>query len=97
MRHEARIVLVDDHTVDAPPSRHMLVVRNEDVPGVIGRVGTILGGADVNIADMHVGRAPSGASALMVIATSGPVPAEVRDTLAASEGIVEVHALELAG
>ena len=95
MRHEPRIVSVDDHTVDAPPSRHMVVVRNEDVPGVIGRVGTILGDAGVNIADMHVGRAPSGESALMVLATSGPVPAEVRAALAAADGIVEVHALEL--
>ena len=95
LRHEPRIVLVDEHTVDTPPSRHMLVVRNDDRPGVIGRVGTILGDAGVNIADMHVGRSPAGESALMVIATSGPVPADAVAALNAAEGIVAVHTIEL--
>ena len=55
----------------------MLVVRNDDRPGMIGQVGTILGEAGVNIADMDVGQAASGASAMMVLATTEAVPAEV--------------------
>ena len=51
-----RIVGIDDHIVDLPPSSHMLVVRNDDVPGMIGTVGTILGDAGVNIDDMDVGQ-----------------------------------------
>ena len=42
---EPRIVVVDDHMVEVPPSTHMLVVRNDDRPGVIGIVGTALGTA----------------------------------------------------
>ncbi|MBI2710307.1 MAG: phosphoglycerate dehydrogenase [Actinobacteria bacterium] len=93
LQAEARIVVVDDHTVDVPPADHMLVVRNDDRPGVIGRVGTILGDAGININDMDVGRSPEGASALMVVATSSPVPAPVQDALRAAEGVVSVAAL----
>src|SRR5207245_2516028 len=49
---QPRIVAIDDHIVDLPPSRHMLVVRNDDRPGMIGAVGSTLGRAGVNISDM---------------------------------------------
>jgi D-3-phosphoglycerate dehydrogenase / 2-oxoglutarate reductase len=93
---DPQIVLVDDHTVTVPPSNNMLVVRNDDRPGVIGRVGTILGDAGVNIADMDVGRSPDGASALMVVATTEPVPEELRTALAAADGVVEVSIISRA-
>lgn len=96
LRGEPRIVVVDDHAVEVPPARHMIVVRNDDQPGVIGRVGTILGDAGVNIADMHVGRSAAGESALMVLATSQPASAAAVDALAAADGIVSVHAVDLA-
>lgn len=95
LRSEPRLVLVDDHSVDVPPSSHMLVVRNDDRPGVIGTVGTILGDAGVNIADMDVGQSAEGASALMVISTGDPAPAEVQEALRAAPGIHSVHAIEL--
>jgi D-3-phosphoglycerate dehydrogenase len=91
---QPRLVMVDEHTVDVPPADHMLVIRNEDRPGVIGIVGTILGDAGVNIADMDVGLGPSGESALMLIATSSPAPRDVVDRLRAADGIVSVHAVE---
>ena len=72
-----RIVGIDDHIVDAPPSAHMVVVRNDDVPGVIGTVGSILGDAKVNIDNMVVGRTSSGAAALMVLSTAAPVGDDV--------------------
>ena len=90
---EARLVTVDDHRVDVPPANHMLVVRNDDRPGMIGKVGTIVGEAGVNIADMDVGQAASGASAMMVLATTEEVPSEVADTLRAVEGITSVDTL----
>jgi D-3-phosphoglycerate dehydrogenase len=71
----------------------MLEVRNDDRPGVIGLVGTLLGNAGVNISDMDVGRAAVAGSALMVIAPSGPVPAEVLQQLRDAPGITSVHAL----
>ena len=75
--------MVDDHTVDLPPARHMLVVRNDDRPGMISTVAGALGDVDINIANIHVGQSPSGASALQVLATSQPVPADVVERLAA--------------
>ena len=92
-RRQARIVLVDDHITDVPPSDHMLVVRNDDRPGVIGVVGTLLGNHDVNIADMDVGRALTPGTALMVIAPTAEVGETVLDELRAAPGIIEVIAL----
>jgi D-3-phosphoglycerate dehydrogenase / 2-oxoglutarate reductase len=90
---EARLVIVDDHRVDLPPANHMLVVRNDDRPGMIGKVGTIVGEAGINIADMDVGQSASGVSALMVLATTEAVPAETQDALRAVDGIVSVASL----
>ncbi|MEZ5139589.1 MAG: phosphoglycerate dehydrogenase [Acidimicrobiales bacterium] len=90
LKAEPRIVQIERHTLDMPPADDLLVVRNDDRPGVIGRVGTILGDAGVNIADMEVGRSPEPDSALMVIATTAPVPAEVVDALRAADGVTSV-------
>jgi len=92
-RRQARIVMVDEHGTDVPPSNHMLVVRNDDRPGVIGLVGTLLGRHNVNIADMDVGRADRPGTALMVIAPTGDVPEEVLEELRAQPGIIEVTSL----
>jgi D-3-phosphoglycerate dehydrogenase / 2-oxoglutarate reductase len=89
------IVAIDDHTVDLPPSSHMLVVRNDDVPGMIGRVGTILGEAGVNIDDMDVGKTAEGQAALMALSTAEPVPDSVVDMLRAQNGVVDARAIEL--
>jgi D-3-phosphoglycerate dehydrogenase len=95
-KHDApRIVGLDEHIVDLPPSSHMLVVRNADVPGMIGTVGTILGRAGVNIADMDVGRSPTGEAAMMAISTSEPVPGAVVDEIRACDGVLDAKAIEL--
>jgi len=73
----------------------MLVVKNADVPGVIGRVGTILGDAGLNIADMEVGRGPGGEHALMVISIDSPCGADTLDTLRAADGILDVNSIDL--
>jgi D-3-phosphoglycerate dehydrogenase len=95
LRAEPRLVMVDEHIVDMPPSNHMLVVRNDDRPGMIGVVGTLLGDAGVNIDDMDVGRSPDKPTAVMVLATQAPVPAEIQDRLRAHEGILSVHAIDV--
>ena len=92
-RRQARIVMVDDHVTDVPPADNMLVVRNDDRPGVIGLVGTLLGNAGVNIADMDVGRAITPGTALMVIAPTAEVTADVLAQLRAAPGIIEVTTL----
>jgi len=90
LRAEPRLVQIDGRSVDVPPSPHLLIVNNDDRPGVIGRAGTILGEAGVNIADMDVGRSKDRDGALMVIATTEGVPGEVADALRAADGITSV-------
>jgi D-3-phosphoglycerate dehydrogenase len=90
-----RIVGIDDHAVDLPPSRHMLVVHNDDRPGMIGTVGVVLGEAGVNISDMDVGRSPSGDAALMALATDSAVPTSVLEDLSSRPGISLAKAIEL--
>jgi D-3-phosphoglycerate dehydrogenase len=92
-RLEQRIVMIDEHTFDVPPADHMLMVTNDDRPGVIGAVGTILGDAGVNIADMDVGRAELTGTAVMLIAPSSIVPTVVVDALRAAPGIIHVATL----
>lgn len=93
-RGEAAIVKIDDHSVDVPPADHMLVVRNDDRPGMIAVVAQTLADAGINIDDMHLGRSTtSGQASLMVLATSPAVPAEVLATLVATDGIESAHVL----
>jgi D-3-phosphoglycerate dehydrogenase len=94
LRDEARIVQIDDHDIDVPPSPYMLVVRNDDRPGVIGGVGTVLGEAGINIDNMDVGRDRARDSAMMVIAATEPVGASVVDKLLASDGVLSVDVID---
>ena len=94
LRLEPRIVMVDDHSVEVPPSRHLLVVRNDDRPGMIGVVGTTLAAHDVNISNMALGRTQGGGSALMVLATDGAVPQHAIDELRAAPGITGVDPID---
>ena len=93
--HEPRIVMVDDHEVEIPPSEHLLVVRNDDRPGMIGTVGTQLGDAGVNISFMALGRDVKGDLALMALATDGPVSDEALAALSGSPGIHAVQRISL--
>ena len=92
-RSEHRIVLIDGHTFDVPPAEHMLMVTNDDRPGVIGTVGTLLGDAGVNIADMDVGRAEEAGTAVMLIAPTSPVAPATVEALRAAPGIISVAVL----
>jgi D-3-phosphoglycerate dehydrogenase len=97
VRAAPRLVMVDDHTIEVPPSPHMLVVRNDDRPGMIGVVGMVLGDAGVSISSMAVGpsRQPGAGTALMVLALSEPAPDDVLARLRADEGIVDLHRVSL--
>jgi D-3-phosphoglycerate dehydrogenase len=95
LKGEARIVMVDDHTVDMPPSTHMVILRNDDRPGVIGKVGTILGEEKINIVDMNVGRSKDGLGALMVISTQDEVPNDIAELLIQTDGVTRCSVLNL--
>ncbi len=66
-RSDPRIVRINEFYVDAVPSGPMLVVRNNDKPGMVGKVGTILGSKKVNIGWMTLGRNSQGGPALLVL------------------------------
>jgi D-3-phosphoglycerate dehydrogenase len=89
-----RIVSIDDYIVDLAPSSHMLVVRNVDQPGMVGRVGTIVGNHQLNIEELDLGKGPTDTS-LILLSTTQPVPADVVAELRATEGIVDAQAIEL--
>ena len=76
-----RIVRIGDYHVDVVPTGSLIVLKNNDVPGVIGRVGTILGNLDINIAGYHQARLSKGGDALAAVAVDGSVDMGVRDAL----------------
>jgi D-3-phosphoglycerate dehydrogenase / 2-oxoglutarate reductase len=76
-----RIVRIADYHVDVVPAGTLIVLKNEDVPGVIGRVGTLLGGHGINIAGYHQARLSKGGEALAAIVVDGEVDVSVRDSL----------------
>jgi D-3-phosphoglycerate dehydrogenase len=90
-----RIVRIDDYRVDAIPHGHMLVARNEDTPGVIGFIGTVLGENDINIAGMFNGRETIGGEALSVYNLDDPVSDAVLGTLNDDDRIIETKYISL--
>ena len=92
-RSEQRIVNIDDTPFDVPPADHMVVITNDDRPGVIGTVGTLLGNAGVNIADMDVSRVDGSGTAAMLIAPTAHVSDEILDALRVAPGILSVTSL----
>jgi D-3-phosphoglycerate dehydrogenase / 2-oxoglutarate reductase len=87
-------------------ARHLAIFRYSDVPGMIGKVGTVLGEHGINIASTAVGRAPdhepdapagggSGRLAVMVVTVDSPVPAEVIGAITAIEGFESGRAVTL--
>jgi L-serine deaminase len=86
-----RVIRIDEYHVDVAPEGWLLVVRNRDVPGVIGRVGTMLGESGVNIASWHQGRDAGEGEALAAITVDQPPGDEVRARLAKLPDILEVR------
>jgi len=94
-RLETRIVAVDGHSVEIPLGTSMLVVHNDDRPGMIGLVGVALGAAGISIVSMAVGPDPKTKTALMVLSTDVATPEEVVDTLRHTDGIQDIHLITL--
>ena len=72
-----RLVSIDGIPIETELGEHILFLRNQDTPGVIGLVGTILGKAKINIASFVLGRDGDGAHAVAVVNTDGEIPEEV--------------------
>ncbi|MEN1968435.1 phosphoglycerate dehydrogenase [Lentibacillus sp. N15] len=77
----ARIVKVDNYSLDLVPEGHMVFIRHKDQPGAIGRVGSLLAKNDVNIATMQVGRTEAGGDAIMLLIIDKQLQQEELDQL----------------
>lgn len=74
---EPSIVAIDDLWVDFPAEGHVIITSHTDRPGIVGRLGTVLGQSDVNISFMHVGRHAPRTNAIMVLGTDEAVPPDI--------------------
>ena len=94
-RNEPRIVRLGTLLVDVQPQGRMIVLTNQDQPGMIGRVGQLLGDHKINIADMRVGRRSPKGEAVMVITVDEDVPENALKELAEVRGITGVRWVRL--
>jgi len=92
---EGRITEIDGFHVEAVPRGHMLVIRNRDVPGVIGRIGTIMGESGINISHFHLGRRERGGEAMAVVELDARPPERVLNELHTLEAIISVRPVDL--
>ncbi len=97
--HHSRpnIVRINDLDIDLmpEPGGFLLVCENEDRPGMIGKLGTLLGGLDINISAMRVGRRSPRGRALMVLILDDEPDAAALDLIASVEGIASVRLVRL--
>lgn len=89
------IVEADGYQVSFAPNGPLLFTYHRDRPGMIGRVGMILGSADVNVSGMHVGRLAPRERAMMVLTLDDPVPTEVLTQITAEPDIDSAYAVVL--
>jgi D-3-phosphoglycerate dehydrogenase len=90
-----RIVAINGFNIDFYPTGHLLYIQHKDKPGVIGRVGKVLGDHEVNIATMQVGRKEKGGEAIMMLAFDRPLDESLTNQLAAYDDIVSVKTIDL--
>ena len=94
-RNHLRLVDVDGVEVDAIPQGHLLLVKNDDTPGVVGHLGSLLGERAINIARMTVGRKPGSGRAVMLIEVDHEVAPEVLGEVRRVPGVREARAVRL--
>ncbi|MEX2147708.1 MAG: phosphoglycerate dehydrogenase [Candidatus Rokuibacteriota bacterium] len=94
-RREPRFVRIDGYALEAVPQGWMLVFANLDVPGVIGRIGTLCGRHQINIAGMQLGRERRGGRAVSILNLDDPMPPAALDELRALPDIVSARLVKL--
>jgi len=92
---QGRLVQLDAVSIECVPEGHMLFLRNRDVPGVVGRIGSILGRAGVNIAGIRLGRAASGGDAVSILNVDDPVPPAVLAEIRALPDVLVVRDVQV--
>jgi D-3-phosphoglycerate dehydrogenase len=91
---EPRLVELFGIKVEAELDGHMLYIVNEDAPGFIGRIGTLLGENAINIGTFNLGRREAGGEAILLLSVDSPVPVEVLEKARGLPGVKRVMALK---
>lgn len=92
---DPRIIRINNFYVDLVPSGHMVYISNNDLPGVVGEIGTILGKSNINIAGMTFGRINPGGDAITVLNIDNAPSEDVMDKLRRAKNVNEVKTIEL--
>lgn len=91
----ARILKINQYRIDVKPEKYLLYIKHRDVPGMIGRVGSLLGDHQINIGTMQVGRTEVGGEAIMVLTLDKKLNANINHVLTLIDGLEEAQLLEL--
>jgi len=92
---EIRITDVDDFPINVPPSNYMLFTLHRDMPGIIGKIGSLLGSFNVNIASMQVGRKIVRGDAVMALSLDDPLPEGLLSEIIKVDGIRDAYTVKL--
>lgn len=92
---DPKLIEIDGYEADVKLDEYLLLVNNNDVPGVIGQVGTLVGTEGVNVATMHVARKSKGAKALMILTVDNIVEQETLDKFSTCEDVLWVKSIKL--
>jgi D-3-phosphoglycerate dehydrogenase len=94
-RKEPRIIQVDDFPMETVPEGDMLVLMNNDKPGVIGGIGTLMGQNGINIARMQFGREKQGGRAMSVVSVDSTIPDKVMDAVRKLPNVLSVKQVRI--
>lgn len=92
---EIRITDLDEFPINVPPSEYMLFTLHRDMPGIIGKIGSLLGSYNVNIASMQVGRKIVRGDAVMVLSLDDPLPEGILSEITKVAGIRDAYTVKL--
>ncbi len=92
---EPRIVGIDDYRVEVIPRGHVLIIFDEDRPGLIGAIGTLLGQAGINISCMTFGRKEAGGEAITVLNIDGPTSPALLEQIGDVPNVIAAHLVHL--
>ena len=92
---EVRIIDMDNFPINVPPTKYMLFTLHRDMPGIIGKIGSLLGSFNVNIASMQVGRKIVRGDAVMVLSIDDPLPEGILAEIKKEPGIRDAYTVAL--
>ncbi|MGB3293959.1 MAG: phosphoglycerate dehydrogenase [Phormidesmis sp.] len=92
---EVRIIDMDNFPINVPPTQYMLFTLHRDMPGIIGKIGSLLGSFNVNIASMQVGRKIVRGDAVMVLSIDDPLPDGILSEIKREPGIRDAYTVAL--